>query len=184
MSKTHWRRILTTEYLGGFDLDDGKGGHKDVTLTITKAVREEVRSTDGDKTTELVIYFKEQKKPMILNVTNAKMLEKLTKSSYIEDWVGKEIQIGTEKVKAFGEVHDALRIRPYLPKKQAPSVPCAVCGKPITPFKGAPVDTIIAKSTEELGQPTCIPCWNAIKEEGLEPNTIPKQEAANATDEA
>ena len=162
MSKTHWRRILTTEYLGGFDLDDGKGGHKDVTLTITKAVREEVRSTDGDKTTELVIYFREQKKPMILNVTNAKMLEKLTKSSYIEDWVGTTIIVGTERVKAFGEWHDALRIRPRLGQKTTVTN-CAVCGKPITAHKGADPDMIVQKSTEELGEPTCIPCWNAKK---------------------
>ena len=169
---THWRRVLTTDYLGGFDLDDGKGGFIEIDVTIDRARPTEVKDQNGDKTTELVLYFKETGiKPMILNVTNSKTLQKLLKTPYYEQWSGRLIRIGTEKVKAFGEVHDALRIRPYLPKKQAPPVPCAVCGKPITPFKGAPVETIIAKSTEELGAPTCIPCWNKLKE------------AANAVDE-
>jgi len=184
MTKTHWREIKQTEYLGGHDLADGKGGFRDITVTIKRAMKRQVSDIHGDTTDELVLEFADKTKPMIMNVTNSRVLAKLLKTAYIEDWAGKEIQIGTEKVKAFGEVHDALRIRPYLPKKQAPPVPCAVCGKPITPFKGAPVETIIAKSTEELGQPTCVPCWNTIKEEGLEPNTIPKQEAANAVDEA
>lgn len=184
MTKTHWREIKQTEFLGGHDLGDGKGGFKDIIVTIKKAYKRKVSDISGDTTDELVLDFADNTKPMIVNVTNARTISKLIGSPHIEDWAGKEIQIGTAKVKAFGEVFDALRIRPYLPKKQAPSIPCAVCGKPITPFKGAPVDTIIAKSTEELGQPTCVPCWNTINEEGLEPNTIPKQEAANAVDEA
>lgn len=164
-NKTHWRRILPTEYLGGFDLDDGKGGHSDINVTITKAVREQVTSTDGDKTTELVLHFKEHKKPMILNVTNAKMLEKLLRSSYIEDWVGATITVGTERVKAFGEWHDALRIRKTLPRVRPTEViPCSVCGKPIEEHRGAPVGLIIERSVAELGQPTCIPCWNEMKE--------------------
>lgn len=164
MSKTHWREIKQTEFLGGFDLNDGTGKFKDIIVTIKKAHKKQVSDIHGDTTDELVLEFTDNTKPMILNVTNSRTLAKLVKSSFIEDWFGKEIQIGTEKVKAFGEMHDALRIRPFLPKKQAPQVICAVCGKPITTYKGAPAETIIAKSTEELGEPTCVPCWNAKKE--------------------
>jgi hypothetical protein len=171
MTKTHWREIKQTEYLGGHDLADGKGGFREIVVPIKRAMKKKVQDIQGDSTDELVLEFADGTKPMIMNVTNSRVLAKLLKTAYIEDWAGKEIVIGTEKVKAFGEVFDALRIRPYLPKKQAPTVNCVECGKPITPYKGAPAETIIAKSTEELGAPTCIPCWNA------------KREAANAVDE-
>lgn len=171
MKKTHWREIKQTEYLGGHDLNDGKGGFKDIIVTIKEAHKKKVSDIHGDETDELILEFADDTKPMILNVTNSRTLSKLFKSSYIEDWAGKEIQIGTQKVKAFGEMHDALRIRPFPPKKQAPTVNCVECGKPITPFEGAPVDVIIAKSTEELGQPTCVPCWKAKKEAANEANS-------------
>lgn len=170
MKKTHWREIKQTDYLGGHDLSDGKGGFKDIIVTIKKAHKKKVSDIHGDETDELILEFADATKPMILNVTNSRTLSKLFKSSYIEDWAGKEIQIGTQKVKAFGEMHDALRIRPFPPKKQAPTVACSVCGKPIAAHKGAPVETIIAKSTEELGKPTCIPCWNDIKKAQEETN--------------
>ena len=165
---THWRRVLTTDSLGGFDLDDGKGGFIEIDVTIDRTRPTEVKDQNGDKTTELVLYFKETGiKPMILNVTNSKTLQKLLKTPYYEQWSGRLIRIGTEKVKAFGELHDALRIRPYLPPKktQKQAVPCAVCGKAITDYQGAPAQTIIDRSTAELGQPTCVPCWNAKKKE-------------------
>ncbi len=165
MTKTHWREIKQTEYLGGHDLSDGKGGFKEIAVTIKRAMKKKVSDIHGDTTDELILEFVGETKPMIMNVTNSRTLSKLLKTSYIEDWAGKEIVIGTTKVKAFGEVHDALRVRPYPPKKQAPTVLCVECNKPIAPHKGAPVETIIAKSTEELGAPTCIPCWNKLKEE-------------------
>ena len=164
MTKTHWREIKQTEYLGGHDLSDGKGGFKEIAVTIKRAMKKKVQDIQGDSTDELVLEFADKTKPMIVNVTNARAITKLAGSPHIEDWAGKEIVIGTTKVKAFGEVHDALRVRPYPPKKQAPTVLCVECNKPIAPHKGAPVETIIAKSTEELGAPTCIPCWNKLKE--------------------
>lgn len=171
MTKTHWREIKQTEYLGGHDLADGKGGFREIVVPIKRAMKKKVQDIQGDSTDELVLEFADGTKPMIMNVTNSRVLAKLLKTAYIEDWAGKEIVIGTEKVKAFGEVFDALRIRPYLPKKQAPTVNCVECGKPITPYKGAPAETIIAKSTEELGAPTCIPCWNAKREAANEANS-------------
>lgn len=164
MTKTHWRQIKQTDYLGGHDLSDGQGGFKDIVVTIKKAQKKKVADIHGDTTDELVLEFADGTKPMIMNVTNSRVLTKLLKTAYIEDWAGKEIQIGTEKVKAFGEMHDALRIRPYLPKKEAPTVPCSVCNNPIKAHQGAPAEIIIQKSTTELGQPTCVPCWNEIKE--------------------
>jgi len=57
---------------------------------------------------------------MILNKTNCKTISKIYKCPYIEQWKNKKIQIFIDKVKAFGEVHDALRIRPFEPKTEKP----------------------------------------------------------------
>ena len=54
---------------------------------------------------------------MILNKINSKTIEKVYDTPYIEDWIGKKVQIGIEhNVKAFGDVVDALRIRKLIPK--------------------------------------------------------------------
>ena len=141
--KTHWRKIIETDYLGGVDLDDGQGGHKDVTATIAQTKRETVKDQNGTEDTCLVLHFSEKLKPMILNVTNSKTLEKLVGTGYIEDWVGRKIQIGTEKVKAFGEVHDALRIR-KVPPKPDQAEKCADCRQTIKGTDEATAETIIA----------------------------------------
>jgi hypothetical protein len=40
-----------------------------------------------------------------------KIIAKVVDSPYIEDWIGKNIVIYSAKVKAFGEVVDALRVK-------------------------------------------------------------------------
>jgi FKBP-type peptidyl-prolyl cis-trans isomerase 2 len=45
-----------------------------------------------------------------MNSTNLKTIWKSLDTPFIEDWVGKKIEVTVQKVKAFGEVHDALRV--------------------------------------------------------------------------
>ena len=127
MKKTHWREIKQTDFLGNHDLNDGSGGFREITATIKQAKKQKVKDMNGDESTELVLDFADGLKPMILNVTNSRMLAKLFKSSYIEDWAGKKIIIGTEKVKAWGEMHDGLRIRNRLPVSTQSAGKCADC---------------------------------------------------------
>jgi hypothetical protein len=47
---------------------------------------------------------------MVANATNLKRIAKLLGSPFIEDWTNKRITLTTEKVKAFGEMHDAVRV--------------------------------------------------------------------------
>lgn len=109
--KTHWRKLKDTNYLGSWDVVD-----KELILTIKAIETKEVKSPDG-KTEELpVMSFKEDYKPMILNATNFKAIQKAYNSPYVEDWLGKKIAIYISSVKAFGSVVDALRIKPNAPK--------------------------------------------------------------------
>ncbi len=115
-NKTHWKKEFNYDYLGGYSLPQGK----DVVLTIVKTGRVMVKGVNGKEENCFVCYFKEKAdwvKPMILNRTNCKTLEKLTSSPYTEDWKDISIQIGTQRISAFGDSVDALRIRPTLPSK-------------------------------------------------------------------
>ena len=174
---THWRKILESEYLAGADLDDGNGKFRNIVATIKTAKREEILEPGTSKKEScLVLHFSESIKPMICNVTNAKNVTKATGTAYIEEWSGKQITIKTEKVKAFGELWDALRIVPYPPKqtKTAPPVlvPCADCKANIVSVNGVPAETIIAGTQKSYGRPLCMACANAAKQRAAEQEAL------------
>jgi hypothetical protein len=101
-------------YLGSWDLYEIPG--QEIVVTISKIKDEEVIN-NGQKEGCTVMYFQEDYKPMILNLTNKKTLAKLYKSKLSENLVGKRVKIGFEKVKAVGKIHDALRIKNEIPKE-------------------------------------------------------------------
>lgn len=111
MQKTHWKKNYNYDYLGAYSLADMG---EDVILTIKETKKEKVIGTSGKKEDCFVVYFKESDKPMILNRTNAKTIEKVYKTPFVEDWVGKRVQLYSAKVNAFGETTDALRIRDFM----------------------------------------------------------------------
>lgn len=114
---THWKKLRNTDYLGSWDLPNGQ----DIVLTIKSVITKMVHDGNGGQSECMVMAFAERVKPMIVNATNAKTIQKLTKTPFVEQWAGKQIQIGISKVKAFGEVHDALRVRQTAPQQQQPA---------------------------------------------------------------
>lgn len=113
-TKTHWRKNIDQRYLGSYSFPEGK----DVILTISDVKTEEITGNANKKTKCNLVYFKEQEKPMVLNRTNSKQIQKLYNTPYLEDWVGKKIQLYITKVAAFGDTTDALRIRDFKPESQ------------------------------------------------------------------
>lgn len=111
--KTHWKKEYNYDYIGSYEMPtDGS----DIILTIKETKKEEVIGGDGKKQMCLVAYFQEKgRKPMILNRTNSKTIQKIYGTPYLEEWVGKKVQLYSTSVKAFGEVTDALRIRDFKP---------------------------------------------------------------------
>lgn len=113
MEKTHWRKLKDTNFLGSWDIVNNE-----LILTIKSIKTENVQSPDG-KTEQLpVMHFVENYKPMILNATNFKNISKALNSNFIEDWTNKKISIYVTSVKAFGQITDALRIKPNAPKTE------------------------------------------------------------------
>mgnify|MGYP003312586464 CR=1 FL=1 len=139
---TMWKKTINKDYIGSWDLCIGadandKPIYKDMILTIKDVKQELVTDMEKVKTNrnfkatkeelskeELLIYFEEFPKPMIIHAkTNFQGLETATSTPFIERWIGKKICVYVETgVKAFGTVTDALRIKP-VPKRL-----CSVCG--------------------------------------------------------
>lgn len=112
---THWKQNFDYKYAGAYELAPGETR----TLTIARVCKENVANVKGEKEPCLVAYFVEHNKPMVLNKTNCKTIEKLY-SPFIEEWSGKRIIIESRKVSAFGDEVDALRIKKTVPQSEKP----------------------------------------------------------------
>lgn len=84
--KTHFKQLVDPRYLGAYSLPQGQ----DIILTIREIRRETVTMMGGQKEECTIAYWMESEKPAILNVTNMKMIAKIYKTPYVEDWVGKK----------------------------------------------------------------------------------------------
>lgn len=109
--KTHWKKLRNPLYLGSYDFEE----KEERTLKITKVEKIPVMGADGKQEDCTVCHF-EGSKPMILNSTNAKAITKATGTPYIEEWAGKTVTLYTQKIRAFGEMVDALRIKTTVAK--------------------------------------------------------------------
>jgi hypothetical protein len=117
-SKTHWKKVFNSDYLGSCDLEDGK----DLKAVIKSVTVQNVKGSDGKEQERNVATFTDTNlKPMILNATNCKLMKKFAKSVFINDWNNIPVQIYVkDDIKAFGEVTEGLRIRPTQPNLNKP----------------------------------------------------------------
>ena len=111
VSKTHWKKLDNPNYLGAYSLQDGE--NKEINAVIDRVIVEDVSSANGTEPCK-VAYLKGLK-PMILNATNCKIIEKLFNSPYIDDWAGKTITLYVAKIRAFGSDMEALRVKTTAP---------------------------------------------------------------------
>lgn len=145
-------------FLGSWDLYDMPSGQ--ITVTI-KHIRDEEVVNAGQKQGCTVAHFEEDVKPMILNLTNKKTIAKLYKTKSVQNLIGKKITIGFEKVKAFGAIHDALRVKKELPDE---NLICADCGKPITAAFGMSSAQVAAYTLKAYGAKICADCGTKRKQ--------------------
>ena len=164
MSRTHWKQLQNNDWIGAYALQDGQ----DLTLTIDKAMQEQVTGNNGKREMCLTVHWLEREyKPMIVNRTNAKTITKVTGSPYIEDWHGKQITLYVDTTRLGSDIVECLRIRPYAPKqtKQTATVNtelvCADCGKPITDAYGMSAAQVADSTTKKYGRPLCADCATA-----------------------
>lgn len=119
-NKTHWKALTHPDYIGAYALMQGDK-NIELNVTILEVKREIITGTDGKKEECTVAHLKGHK-PMILNATNQKAIQKALGTPYIEDWKGKSVTLYVAKVKAFGETVDALRVKTEAPIIQLPEL--------------------------------------------------------------
>ena len=115
-TRTHWKNLFDYKYLGAQDFEESNGKYQDMILTIETIFMEEV---DGERGPQLcnLFSFEEDVPDMIINKISFKVVEKLLKTSFAEDFIGKKIQVFVlQNYKSFGKVQDVLRIRPFKPQ--------------------------------------------------------------------
>lgn len=108
---THWKKLTNPNYIGAHDLQPGQ----EVKITIKTVSKELVKGADGKEEQCVVAKLEGTQKPMILNKTNMKIISKVLDTPYIEEWSGKSVIVYSAKIKAFGEMVDALRVKNQKP---------------------------------------------------------------------
>lgn len=113
--KTHFKKLINPKYMGTHSLNPGE----ERIVTIEKVVSEKVTNVSETKDCA-IMYFVGEKKPMICNVKNYKIISKLYNSRFVEDWVGKKIQLFVTTEKIFGVMDEVIRVRPFAPGAKLP----------------------------------------------------------------
>ena len=176
---THWKELMDSPYLGAYCLQPGQ----EIILTISKVGKESVIGADGKKEDCLVIHFAERDvKPMIVNATNAKAISKVADSPRVEHWVGKKIQVYIEKVKAFGDIVEALRVRKTAPKSI--EIKCEACQSVITPANGMTPEQLAAYTKKKYGACLCAECAKKAAERAKSEKAAEKPVEQPVTSEA
>lgn len=125
----HWRNYMDLDHLRAEVFQPGE----EKVLTIKEIKREKVTSSQGEVEAKPVAYFIEPGVlPMVLNVTNCKIIEKLYKTGDVDQWAGKKIQVFTTSTKVAKETVPCLRIRNFVPETNEVVYKCSVCGTNIT----------------------------------------------------
>lgn len=156
---THWKKLHNPDYLGAYAFQP----EQEIIATIKYVQQEKVTGSDGKKEECTVAHFVENIKPLILNVTNSKTIEKIHKTPFIEEWVGKKIQLYVEKIKAFGDYVEAVRIRSRVPEESKPEpIICMECGEAVAGIKTkdntiSPIQ-VASMTKAKYGKVLCSPC--------------------------
>ena len=132
---SHWRNMFTDEkYLGAYSLE--KDGKYDAVIVTIESVYQGDFLSQGGKEKRPFVKLKEFDKPMVINRTNFKRLEKFFQSFDPSTYVGKQIVLGVENVSSPEGIVPALRFstRP-LPTKEKPAMPDAMLDKAIESIK-------------------------------------------------
>lgn len=177
--KTHWKKLRNPDYLGAYSFDEGPDGKtQDKILTIKSVANETVTGPEGSETC-MVMRFAEPEKPLIVNATNAKQIQKLLKTPYVEEWAGHRIQLFATQVKAFGEMTEAVRIRPYLPKTPE-VIKCADCQADIAPAHGMTADGLASYTKKKYGRQLCAECATKAAQPTAHAETPPPEDTKEA----
>lgn len=117
-----YRKFFDKQYLGAWDLVDGSGKPRDVTVEIEKVVAGELVSEGNKKTKKPILHLRGKEKKLAANVTNCRTIAGMYGND-VRQWVGKLITIFPTTTKFGKETVEAIRVRPTIPKTKADTTP-------------------------------------------------------------
>jgi hypothetical protein len=97
--------LFPSDYLAAVEFQG-----KDVTLTVASLETDTLQMRDGGEETKWVMRFKETEKKLVLNTTNAESIGEIHGTD-AGKWKGKKVTFYPARVKAFGAIVDAIRVR-------------------------------------------------------------------------
>jgi hypothetical protein len=108
-TKTHWLQTPNKNYLGHWDLPNGK----DIIVTISSAGWEEVKNPviNTSEAKRVIRFVEPNIKPFICNEGNSQSIIRSTGQKFMEDSVGFKIKLYVSQVKVKGQTVDCLRVR-------------------------------------------------------------------------
>ncbi len=129
------RTMFDSEYLGAWNL-----AGKDYNVTIDKITGAEITGEGGKKNKKPLMYFRNVKKPLIVNKTIMKTLFAMFGTHSAKAMIGKRITLYATTCRgAAGGTVDCVRVRPTPPKD----------GKDVAPDETAPMDPEMRRNQQE-----------------------------------
>jgi len=111
-NKTHYRKAFKSSHLGVADLEDLIESGNNLIFNIKEVKQQLGVTVAGRKGDHNIAYFTEDIKPLVLNVTNSKVLKNLGGSPFVEDWNGIKVQLYIEAgVRFKGDVVSGVRLK-------------------------------------------------------------------------
>lgn len=108
----HWRKEYNSDYLGAWDLPE----NQDVIVQVKNVETKEIKGKGG-RDIKPVMYFENNIKPLILNKTNCKSIEKALGTPYEDEWIGRKLQFYVDPAVSTPEgITSAVRIRDFAPE--------------------------------------------------------------------
>ena len=112
----HISEMTKSKYLKKEDCDPA------ILVTIKNLTEQDVSMENQPEDMKWMLYFTEQEKPLVLNITNNQLIAIATGSENPEGWIGKKIVLFNDPTIMFqGKVTGGIRVR--APKNQAPPAP-------------------------------------------------------------
>ena len=120
-TKHHYRSLAKSDHLGVADLEDMIEKNQSLIFKIKEVKQQLAVAVAGRKGDHNICYFEGSTKPWVINSTNGKVIAKLTKSPFLEDWSGILIELFIDpNVKLMNELTGGVRVRPKLPVIKKP----------------------------------------------------------------
>lgn len=128
-AKRHYRNVFKSDHLGSADLEDLTEQGKPLVFTIkeVKQFKGELVNgklqgqalVAGKKIDANIAFFVENIKPLVLNATNSKQVQKFTGTPFVENWNNVIVELYVDNdVQMKGVKTQGVRIRPIQPRVQ------------------------------------------------------------------